>query len=42
MDNVRRESITKKISFHEKHGKPYRTIDSLDKAPTRKKITLQD
>lgn len=43
-DNVRvgRESLTKKISFHDKQKKPYRTIDSLEKAPTRKKINMQE
>ena len=41
-DNVRvgKESLTKKISYHEQHPKKYSTINSLQKEPTRKHITL--
>ncbi len=40
-DNVRAgQSLTKKISFHDKHPRPQRSGDVLDKAPTRKKITI--
>jgi len=43
-DNVRvgRESITKKISYHDKNSRPYKTIESLEKEPTKKKIVLND
>jgi hypothetical protein len=43
-DNVRvgRESITKKISYHDKITRPYKTIESLEKEPTKKKIILND
>jgi len=43
-DNVRvgRESITKKISYHDKISRPYKTIESLEKEPTKKKIILND
>jgi hypothetical protein len=43
-DNVRvgRESLTKKISYHDKSTRPYKTIESLDKEPTKKKILLND
>ena len=42
-DNVRigKESLTKKISYHEQHPKKYSTIQSLQKEPTRKNIKLQ-
>jgi hypothetical protein len=43
-DNVRvgRDSITKKISYHDKISRPYKTIESLEKEPTKKKIILND
>lgn len=43
-DNVRvgRESLTKKISYHDKSTRPYKTIESLEKEPTKKKILLND
>jgi len=38
---IGKESLTKKISYHEQHPKKYSTIQSLQKEPTRKNIKLQ-